>query len=345
MRFLGIIFLLLFSGYAEAARVKVHPKDLHLYVPTEKLPSIINGRDAAPGENENTFMMGGCEGGSCYSCTATLYGPKILVTAAHCVGERMSFPYLGAQVSFTCEVEPNKVDGALCVTDQEINLKWAHFPPAKAVKIGTVTWEYGYGATDGSNGGNGGNDGILRVGENIAAFDISGQVYESRNGAGVVIGPGDSGGPSFAKMTDPFSEKNIGLGIHSYVYVDTETQEIDDISGMVDLTDTRMQAFIKDFVARKGLKACGVNDACDGSGTEPPPPADCKAEEKAVKKANTKYQIAKFTLAVCDSIFRRKPEKCAKLREKELNALEALNAAEAALEVCRGASLGDDGPA
>jgi hypothetical protein len=296
MRFIFLTVLFLFSTFAKSEVIEVHPKDLAKYIPEWKLKAIIGGREAQPGEFPSTFQIRGSEDGSNFLCTGTMIGPHTLQTAAHCVGDTNWFFVDGQKINLACEVEPHKVDGALCVSDRVVDVKYAVIPTGRKVLVGECKDEVGFGATN--RDGSGGNDGIQRVGDNICVFTTSGQEYRSRNAKRTVLGPGDSGGPSFFDLSNPHLEIQYADGIHSAVLVDTETDEILDVSIMVDNTDTRMQAFIKDFAEAKNVEICGINLECN-EGDEPAPPTDpCALERQALDLAVLAYDkaVAEFDL-------------------------------------------------
>jgi V8-like Glu-specific endopeptidase len=196
------------------------------------------------------------------SCTGTLVGPEVLITAAHCADsgyarfginnevyevELTQSPHYDADYRFR---EPDadtrvNVDLALGVVSKPVK-GVEPVSMAGAPKVGTAITLLGYGCTN--TEGEGGNDGKLRRGRNrVAEYRGSGYIAndESLTAAGCY---GDSGGPVL-------DDSGRIVGVHSQANIEDTTWEI--------RLDTKQAvSFIKKFIKAHQVTICGVNASC-----------------------------------------------------------------------------------
>lgn len=243
------------------------------YVPTGSY--LIGGRPADPAEWPASVYasMGDSK------CTGTVVGEKVLLIAAHCVGNgrNASFPAGGGQYVATCTHHPNYAsdstsDYALCKTVSVIaNIQYERVQTDPSVlAVGKEVLLTGYGCVN--PGGGGGNDGTYRIGEaNITSLHQGNQDIVTRGGAALCYG--DSGGPAFFYL-DAAKKDRVQISVNS-------RGNIKDTSYLSSLSGGRFKSWAEGWRTQNGVKICGLDaDAkgCRGSGPGPidPLPGWCK---------------------------------------------------------------------
>ena len=216
-------------------------------------PFLIRGIELEPTELKEVVRI---KAGTS-ACTATIVGPKVVLTAAHCVRDSSTavFKYGGKRYTAEFEISPyyedSQSDLALGITDEVIK-------GASPLSIGDDPEDdervllAGYGCTNSDR--TGGNDGILRanwadfVGHrgNLLWFE------DSKGGAGC---SGDSGGPALRY----YGKKLTVAGVHSKADLSKRTLS-------TSLTDSDSRSFLDDFTQQNLVTICGWNRVCSSHG-------------------------------------------------------------------------------
>lgn len=202
--------------------------------------SLIRGRPAAANEFPEVVRI--FTPGS--SCTATIVGPRVILTAAHCTANNQVARFrIGRQIFSTRMQVNNNLDLALGVSSTDFPTRPASVD-LNTVRVGSQVTLAGFGCTQ--VGGGGGNDGVLRVG-NARVTQVAGVFIRSTNGAALCFG--DSGGPAFSIGT-----KNV-VGVNSRGDI-----RVTNFNSRLDLQASR--DFMQNFVSRTNTRICGLNQSC-----------------------------------------------------------------------------------
>jgi len=229
---------------------------------------LINGKPVDPGTYQEVIQIK--TGKS--RCTATVIGPRVIVTAAHCAstGSVSNFLIAGKQYQAKITRHPGypreDIDVALGVTDVVIDVMPTSVGSVQ-VQIGDKITLLGYGGTQYGTG-KGGNDGILRYGDTgvirastkqttAVRWIFKRRVFVSydfvmRSSSGVALAFGDSGGPAF-------NENGEQVGVNS-------KGNIKDTSLDLDLTHPTVAVWLAKFSQEKAVDICGVNVDCKEGG-------------------------------------------------------------------------------
>ena len=229
---------------------------LLLSVPSNAQSRLINGKPVDPGTWTEVIRI--TSNGS--QCTATVVGPRVIATAAHCAANGATATFTIGTTNYSAKMFRSPLystkdhDVAVGVTAQDITgIEPASVGGKASTGLGINL--LGYGCTN--PGGGGGNDGILRIGDTTVT-GFSGFDMVSRKAGGAALCFGDSGGPAMLIENG----KHLLLGINSKGNIqDTNYNTRTDLPESGD--------FYKTLATQENIQICGVNKDC---GTIPPQP-------------------------------------------------------------------------
>ncbi|MEO1110298.1 MAG: trypsin-like serine protease [Pseudomonadota bacterium] len=194
------------------------------------------------------------------SCTSTVVGEQVLLTAAHCLpdGGTIEAEIEGLQVQFDCEHHPEYVtdhslDFALCKTSQSIDgFYFERINTSIAYpQVGSTVVLLGYGCV--TAGGHDGSFGTLFQGTGtVASRPSSASAYIVTTGPSAVC-YGDSGGASYyLTSNDQGIAKREIIGLNSRGDIDTDSY----------ISATATSQFISwatDWSDRNNVRLCGIH--------------------------------------------------------------------------------------
>lgn len=228
-------------------------------------------------------------------CTATLVGPRVLLTAAHCIenDERKVLPGViniaGKQVTVTCTLHPDyaksqsrrlprhDADYALCwLSDSLLDTPYETLSLNSEVAVGDRIVLTGFGCINLriDEKGDLGYDksyGILRMGQdNVEKVNTTtagwkaGLVFYTLSPANseATICPGDSGGPSFTRSNN----KRVIIGVNSAVAWEGTGKSADFFSVLAPTGHSSFREFLASWKkTKKQALVCG-DDLQAGTG-------------------------------------------------------------------------------
>jgi V8-like Glu-specific endopeptidase len=235
---------------------------------------VINGTPAQTTDFPASFYQSSGAG----RCTATLIGPRVLLTAAHCVRNGGSVKIRISATTFKgkCTHHEEWQDGdgdrsadySLCLLDKEI----AGVAPERldlnggGMKVGGNVLLAGYGCTQENMSG--GNDGIFRIGlakiSALPGYDaarpndmLAKSSLEEQ--APAIVCPGDSGGSVYhlkSKMSVAGSRSIVA--INSRVGLESDTK-VNGFSYLVATFTDPFKAFVKKWSNKNKVQICGIS--------------------------------------------------------------------------------------
>lgn len=236
-----------------------------LTTPDDLEGELRGGRPAVPSEWPASFYT--YAAGS--SCTSSIVGDRVLLTAAHCVpnGGQIMLTKGGMTYRGVCEHAPEygtggnysrTADYAMCAMDKSILGVAAERvnTNAHAITVGKRILLTGFGCT--TNQGTGGNDGVYRIGEaNVQSLPNGANNDIVANGpAGVCFG--DSGGPAF--LMGP-GKSRVQISVNSRVQNlgGGGGTNLGALSYLSSLTSKAGSDFLRKWSTKKGLRLCGMH--------------------------------------------------------------------------------------
>jgi len=270
----------------------------------EIFPTLINGNPVQPGQWKQTVRIRTNNSG----CTASVVGPRVLATAAHCAATGATSVFTLDGVNYSAKISrhpiyPNRdMDIALGVIDKEVVLQEYSILPDKVdvVKVGDAIRLMGYGCT--KPGGGGGNDGVLREGMSTVTGFQGFDIVTGKSGEAALCF-GDSGGPAFIQADG----KLFNISQNS-------KGDISRTSYLARWDVKEAQDWVRKWIADNGnIEVCGINKDC---GKPPPPQNKFSVEGATVALSGTiKNQfdkdyvenVIKQAVAYLDSNEKEKP--------------------------------------
>lgn len=236
--------------------------------------TLIGGKKVRSGEFEEVVWIR--SSGS--MCSAAKVGPRVILTAAHCVVRDEIQVIVGRNiVDAQCKIAPDYTrtvgdqDMALCKTDIDLEGPYASLSLVGPI-VGDKVTLIGYGCI--RPGGGGGNDGILRYGHSPVTKESTDEYYSFHTVGDRALCFGDSGGPAFRRVKDRKGHHVI-LGVNS-------RGNIQDTSLLTAVYHPKSQDFIRQFEVSEEVSICGYKLECQGS------PKDdagmCRRERRIVRK-------------------------------------------------------------
>ncbi len=276
---LSSILLVGFTGMVRSESVLFvkNPGELKLMqisqLPEPVEPKVINGTRARPADFPASFYQSSGVG----RCTATLIGPSVLLTAAHCVanGGKVTISISATTFKGKCTHHEKWKDGegdvsadyALCLLDQEL----AGVTPERldlagtGLDVGQKLLLAGFGCTQEDMSG--GNDGVFRIGltkiSEMPSYnehqpnDMLSESDPNENAPAIVC-PGDSGGSVYRlKSNSTVSGARSVVAINSRVGLETETK-VNGKSYLVATFTSDFKSFVGTWSRRNNVEVCGL---------------------------------------------------------------------------------------
>lgn len=263
--------------------------EMELELLQDVMPALFGGKEIKPGELEFSVSIG--------NCTASIVGPRVIMTAAHCRANNSSvtFTLKGARYSGKCYAHPQYSKGrwlnndfTLCVMSADIETKIMASLAPVGMAIGDTIIMQGYGAGSAGRRLNLGKTKIVRIDD----MDIT-------TASSVKLGGGDSGGGLLKDTADLKAGPFVVVGVNSRA----ATSGNQSYFNRVNLE--RTQVFFKDVANKQNVKICGINLDCHGEKPEEPgePPAPvpthCKEEGYFAEMFSKKHDFFKQKLTLC----------------------------------------------
>jgi hypothetical protein len=220
-------------------------------------PTVIGARKVDPSLYAASFFPKNLQ------CTSSLVGPRVLLTAAHCVtpGAMISLKVKQTAYSAVCDQAPGyhpktnrSPDYALCLVATEINetpyFETVSIEPSR-LKVGQQILLTGFGCTKAGGGGDTSGT-VYRVGESVINTlpTSTDDRIVTKGQAAVCFG--DSGGPGFLQRKGDDGGPRIQVSVNA-------VGNIKDVSGLASLSTPAAVGFLRDWSSKKAVSICGVH--------------------------------------------------------------------------------------
>ena len=263
----------------------VNPCDLTMQPVSAMAPvngSIINGKPVGPGDFPASYYVSAV--GSPVQCSATVVGPRAVLTAAHCVGDGKTIVLKppGSIFRGTCVHHPDYKNGdrssdvAICALTTAINTHPENLSLSNK-SINKTVLLAGFGCT--SPDGSGGNDGksflvgLSNVSQLPGSLSFDGKPYPNyfattpdwTAGAPAVLCDGDSGGAAFCleDPKEPTGSRTV-CGVNSSVDCAQPSSDGCKEVGIISYLVAINQPSIAGWIMKRPLQLCGVGQPLPG---------------------------------------------------------------------------------
>lgn len=253
--FLALAFSTMAASAALAQTVEFKPApEIN---PAEPAPKIIGGVPVSGAKWRATYISASpISGNQSIGCTATVIGPQVVLTAAHCVPDNGLLVIEAINVRARCthhggysEVENYANDIALCANPSPIQLpgnaryERLNINPAYPLNKSRVRL-LGYGCT--TPGGD--MSSTLYTGTTNVAGKSTGKIALS---GGVQLCPGDSGGAAYVENAE--ETRRAVVGVNSTVATNYA------MSFLTNVAAPGVADFIVQWKTQNGLAICGYD--------------------------------------------------------------------------------------
>jgi len=291
--FLAILCVMPSLAFSDGGRTAPYYPDVS--DPDDLSPALIGGTVVEPGEFPASPWVS--------NCSSTLIGPKVLLTAAHCVsnGGTKNFVIEGNRYTSTCTHNPSyrsnsTADWSLCIVSQPVTgVKFESIATAEEAecKVGKKYLWTGFGC----RAWGGTIDGKFRKGMVSTTRCPSGNDYDTVTRGSVALCSGDSGGGGYVVMENG-DRKVVGTNSRS---------NTTDTSYVSSTYTSKFREWAKSWGDSKRVSICGIHaDAVDcRNGTnpdpdpDPDPKPDCAAELTAAMDSLTAHSAKLTELKAC----------------------------------------------
>jgi len=292
--FKKIMFITVLSVNSLAFSQTTTPYYADLSDPEDLSPALIGGTVAEPGEFPASPWVS--------NCSSTLIGPKVLITAAHCVsnGGTKSFVIGSNRYTSTCTHNPSyrsnsTADWSLCLVSQPVTgIKFESVATAEEAQceVGKKYLWSGFGCTRWG----GSIDGKFRIGYVATTKCPSGTNYDTITRGSVALCSGDSGGGGYVVFENG-DRKLVGTNSRS------NTRDTSYVSSTY---TAKFRDWASAWASSKSVEICGISadakDCRSSSNPDPDPdpdPKDCSQEVDKVDSSLAAHVTAVAELKSC----------------------------------------------